>query len=177
MSAPRLAMLLVAASVSLALGAANAPQDKRTLKDLPQRRVEVRKDAPSDSNAGKAMQNYRRFLDLQKTDPALRAEALRRLGDLSLESGELERLETEVGRVDLGGAEAIRLYSLLLRAHPDYPRNDQVLYQLARAYETTGQPEQALATLDQIVRRFPQSREIPEVHLSRRAAVLGDEIP
>ena len=30
MSAPRLAMLLVAASVSLALGAANAPQDKRT---------------------------------------------------------------------------------------------------------------------------------------------------
>ncbi|MBK7114917.1 MAG: tetratricopeptide repeat protein [Proteobacteria bacterium] len=167
MSAPRLAMLLVAASVSLALGAANAPQDKRTLKDLPQRRVEVRKDAPSDSNAGKAMQNYRRFLDLQKTDPALRAEALRRLGDLSLESGELERLETEVGRVDLGGAEAIRLYSLLLRAHPDYPRNDQVLYQLARAYETTGQPEQALATLDQIVRRFPQSREIPEVHFRR----------
>jgi outer membrane protein assembly factor BamD (BamD/ComL family) len=166
-SAPRLAMLLVAASVSLALGAANAPQDKRTLKDLPQRRVEVRKDAPSDSNAGKAMQNYRRFLDLQKTDPALRAEALRRLGDLSLESGELERLETEVGRVDLGGAEAIRLYSLLLRAHPDYPRNDQVLYQLARAYETTGQPEQALATLDQIVRRFPQSREIPEVHFRR----------
>ena len=167
MSAPRFAVFLVAASVSLALCAANAPQDKRTLKDLQTRKVEVRKDAPSDSNAGKAMENYRRFLDLQKTDPALRAEALRRLGDLSLESGELERLETEVGRVDLGGAEAIRLYTLLLKAHPDYPRNDQVLYQLARAYETTGQPEQALATLDQIVRRFPQSREIPEVQFRR----------
>ena len=167
MSAPRLAVLLVAASVSLALGAANAPQDQRTLKDLQQRRIEVRKDAPSASNAGRAMDNYRRFLELQKTDPALRAEALRRLGDLSLESGELERLETEVGRVDLGGAEAIRLYTLLLKAHPDYPRNDQVLYQLARAYETTGQPEQALATLDQIVRRFPQSRELPEVQFRR----------
>jgi len=166
-SAPRFAAFLVAASVSLALGAANAPQDKRTLKDLQQRKVEVRKDAPSDSNAGRAMENYRRFLELQKTDPALRAEALRRLGDLSLESGELERLETEVGRVDLGGAEAIRLYTLLLKAHPDYPRNDQVLYQLARAYETTGQPEQALATLDQVVRRFPQSREIPEVQFRR----------
>jgi tetratricopeptide (TPR) repeat protein len=159
--------LLVAASVSLALGAANAPQDTRTLKDLQQRKVEVRKEAPSESNAGRAMDNYRRFLELQKTDPALRAEALRRLGDLSLESGELERLETEVGRVDLGGAEAIRLYTLLLKAHPDYPRNDQVLYQLARAYETTGQPEQALATLDQVVRRFPQSREIPEVQFRR----------
>ncbi|HMA11337.1 MAG TPA: tetratricopeptide repeat protein [Steroidobacteraceae bacterium] len=167
MRATRIAVLLVGAGVSLALGAANAPQDQRTLKDLQQRRVEVRRDAPSDGNAGKAMENYRRFLELRKTDPALRAEALRRLGDLSLESGELERLETEVGRVDLGGAEAIRLYTLLLRAHPDYPRNDQVLYQLARAYETTGQPEQALATLDQIVRRFPQSREIPEVQFRR----------
>ena len=95
MNGSRLAALLVAASVSLALGAANAPQDARTLKDLQARKVQVRKDAPSDSNAGKAMENYRRFLELQKTDPALRAEALRRLGDLSLESGELERLERE----------------------------------------------------------------------------------
>jgi len=167
MNGSRLAALLVAASVSLALGAANAPQDARTLKDLQARKVQVRKDAPSDSNAGKAMENYRRFLELQKTDPALRAEALRRLGDLSLESGELERLESDVGRVDLGGAEAIRLYTLLLKAHPDYPRNDQVLYQLARAYETTGQPEQSLATLDQIVKRFPKSSQIPEVQFRR----------
>ena len=49
------------------------------------------------------------------------------------------------------GAEAIKLYTTLLKAYPDYPRNDQVLYQLARAYETTGQPDQALATLDRIV--------------------------
>jgi tetratricopeptide (TPR) repeat protein len=139
----------------------------KTLKDLHQRRIEIRKDAPAESNAGKAMENYRRFLELQKTDPALRAEALRRLGDLSLESGELERMENEVTRIDLGGAEAIRLYTLLLKAHPDYPRNDQVLYQLARAYETTGQAEKALVTLDDIVRRFPQSREIGEVHFRR----------
>ena len=38
-------------------------------------------------SAGKAMDNYRRFLELQNADPALRAEALRRLGDLSLEAG------------------------------------------------------------------------------------------
>jgi tetratricopeptide (TPR) repeat protein len=138
-----------------------------TLKDLPKRQVEIRKDPPSDSNSGKAMDNYRKFLELQNTDAALRAEALRRLGDLSLESGELERMETEVTRVDLGGAEAIRLYSMLLQAHPDYARNDQVLYQLARAYETTGQTDKALATLDDIVRRYPASREIVEVHFRR----------
>jgi tetratricopeptide (TPR) repeat protein len=97
----------------------------------------------------------------------MRADALRRLGDLSLESGELERMEAEVTRVDLGGAEAIRLYTTLLAAHPDYPRNDQVLYQLARAYETTGQPELALARLDEIVRRYPAGRDLTEVQFRR----------
>src|SRR5437879_13551587 len=104
------------------------------------------------------MENYRHFLELQNTDPKRRAEALRRLGDLNLDAGEMERLEKEVTAVDLQGAEAIKLYSTLLRAYPDYPRNDQVLYQLARAYETTGQPEQALGTLDRIVQRYPPTR-------------------
>lgn len=153
--------------LTTALPAGAAGKGEATLKDLQKRQVQVRQDAPSDVNAGKAMDNYRRFLELQKTDPALRAEAMRRLGDLSLESGELERMATEVTRVDLGGAEAIRLYTMLLKAYPNYPRNDQVLYQLARAYETTGQPEMALLTLDDIVRRFPASREIAEVHFRR----------
>ncbi|MEO6079373.1 MAG: tetratricopeptide repeat protein [Steroidobacteraceae bacterium] len=169
MKLPRTVLLAAAAVVAIggvAFGATRS-QPAPTLKDLPKRPVEIRKDAPSDNNSGKAMDNYRKFLELQNTDAAMRAEALKRLGDLSLESGELERLETEVTRVDLGGAEAIRLYTLLLQAHPDYPRNDQVLYQLARAYETTGQPDKALATLDEIVRRFPASREIAEVHFRR----------
>ena len=104
------------------------------------------------------MDNYRRFLELQKTDPQLRAEAMRRLGDLNLDAGEVERMEKEVTPSTLQGAEAIKLYSTLLKAYPDYGRNDQVLYQLARAYETTGQPEQALATLDRIVRTIRRAR-------------------
>jgi cellulose synthase operon protein C len=158
---------LVVLSLCAAAPLIFAAETGKTLKDLQKRRVEIHVEAPSQASAGKAMENYRRFLELQKTDPALRAEALRRLGDLSLESGELERMENEVTRVDLGGAEAVRLYTLLLKAHPDYPRNDQVLYQLARAYETTGQADKALATLDVIVRRFPASREIGEVHFRR----------
>ncbi len=160
-------MAAAAVAISSAAFGAARSQPAPTLKDLPRRQVEIRKDAPTDNNAAKAMDNYRKFLELQKTDPALRAEALRRLGDLSLENGELERMETEVTRVDLGGAEAIRLYTLLLKAHPDYPRNDQVLYQLARAYETTGQPDKALATLDDIVRRYPASRDLAELHFRR----------
>src|SRR2546430_11319892 len=56
-------------------------------------------------------ENYRRFLELQNTDPKLRAEALRRLGDLNLDAGEMQRLEQEVTAVDLQGGEAIKLRS------------------------------------------------------------------
>src|SRR5690606_15101323 len=153
----------------LATGFAGAAERKKepTLKDLPKRDVQIRRDPPSDVNAGKAAENYRRFLDLQDADPALRAEALRRLGDLSLDAGELERMDAEISRIDEGGAEAIRLYTQLLAAHPDAPANDRVRYQLARAYETTGQPELALATLDDFVQRYPDSPRIPEVQFRR----------
>jgi tetratricopeptide (TPR) repeat protein len=141
----------------------NAP----TVGDLGSQKIEVHRDAQVPGSAGKAMENYRQFLQLQNADPMLRAEALRRLGDLSLESGELERMSTEVSQIDIAGAEAIRLYTTLLKAYPDYKRNDQVLYQLARGYETTGQTAQALATLDSIIARYPQSREIAEVQFRR----------
>jgi tetratricopeptide (TPR) repeat protein len=151
----------------LGAAAASAADKPKTIKDLQSRPVEVRKDVPVSSNSSKAMDNYRRFLELQKTDPQLRAEALRRLGDLNLEAGELERMEKEVGSIDLQGGEAIQLYTTLLKAYPKYPRNDQVLYQLARAYETTGQPEQALGTLDRIVRGYPGSSQMDEVQFRR----------
>ena len=129
--------------------------------------VQVHPDATVNGSAAKAMQGYSEFLKLQNSDANLRAQALRRLGDLNLESGELERMSNEVSQLDTLGAEAIRLYSILLKAYPDYARNDQVLYQLARAYETTGQSDTALATLDRIVAHYPGAREIAEVQFRR----------
>ena len=166
-----LACLALSLLAPVMAAAADKPRAAATIKDLTQRRVAVRVDGPARGSVSRAMDNYRAFLALQNTDPARRAEALRRLGDLSLESGELERLEDEVTRIDLGGAEAIRLYGVLLKAYPDYERNDQVLYQLARAYETTGQVDKALATLDEIVRRFPARADLGEVQF-RRGEIL-----
>ena len=124
------------------------------------------------------MDNYRRFLELQKTDPQLRAEALRRLGDLNMEAGEGERMAGEASTIDLQGAEAIKLYTSLLKSYPDYPRNDQVLYQLARAYETTGQPEKALTTLDEVMRQLSKiAADGRSAVPPRRAAVLRRGIP
>jgi tetratricopeptide (TPR) repeat protein len=143
----------------------------QTIGDLPAHKVEVHKDTAAPASITSAMENYRRFLQLQNTDPKLRAEAMRRLGDLNLDAGEMQRLEQEVTITDLQGSEAIRLYTTLLKAYPDYARNDQVLYQLARAYETTGQAEPALATLDRIVQRYPGSPQLAEVQF-RRGEIL-----
>ena len=164
------ALVLAACAVGVASGADDA-NNQKTIKDLESHPVQVKKDTKLDSGtsstASKAMENYRRFLDLQKTDPQLRAEAMRRLGDLNLDAGEVERMEKEVSSVDLQGAEAIKLYATLLKAYPNYARNDQVLYQLARAYETTGQPDEALATLDHIVQKYPRTPQLDEVEFRR----------
>lgn len=167
------AALLVAAPPASAQSSSS--QTAPTIGDLTSRRVAVHRDTAASANAARAMENYRRFLELQHTDPKLRAEALRRLGDLNLDAGEMERLEKEVTAVDLQGAEAIKLYTTLLKAYPDYPRNDQVLYQLARAYETTGQPAQALGTLDQIVERYPRSPQLDEVQFRRGELLFSDK--
>jgi len=171
MSRPVAAMMAVALSACASLaGVSPAYADdsnSKTIRDLKSRDVQIHKDSKVDASSSKAMDNYRRFLELQKTDPQLHAEALRRLGDLNLDAGDIERLEKQVGIVDLQSAAAIKLYSTLLKAYPDYGRNDQVLYQLARAYETTGQPEQALATLDHIVQKYPNSPQMDEVQFRR----------
>jgi tetratricopeptide (TPR) repeat protein len=158
---------LLCALASGAVQAAPPAKPAPTIGDLASQSVSVQPSTVPAGGAARAMENYRQFLLLQNTDPKQRAEALRRLGDLNLESGELERMASEVTQLDMQGAEAIRLYATLLKAYPNYPRNDQVLYQLARAYETTGQSDQALATLDGIVARYPQSRDIAEVQFRR----------
>jgi tetratricopeptide (TPR) repeat protein len=169
-SRSRLSWRIAALLCAVALPAAQAAQPGKpapTIGDLNAKSVPVQPNTMPSGGAAKAMENYRQFLNLQNTDPKQRAEALRRLGDLNLESGELERMASEVTQLDMQGAEAIRLYGTLLKAYPNYPRNDQVLYQLARAYETTGQSDQALSTLDMIVVRYPQSRDIAEVQFRR----------
>jgi len=163
--------VLLALLPPLSALAAKTPPPAPTIGDLSSNSVDVSPAPAKSGGAGKAMENYRAFLNMQNADPRLRAEALRRLGDLNLESGELERMANEVTQIDMQGAEAIRLYSTLLKAYPNYPRNDQVLYQLARAYETTGQTTQALATLDGIAARYPQGRDIAEVQF-RRGEIL-----
>ncbi|HEX3843257.1 MAG TPA: tetratricopeptide repeat protein [Steroidobacteraceae bacterium] len=143
------------------------PTRAPTIQDLASHPVQVVPAGAVSASDSTAMASYQRFLALQQTNPKLRAEALRRLGDLNLDAGELQRMQSELSSVDVHGAAAIKLYTTLLSVYPNYEHNDAVLYQLARAYDTTGQPDQALHTLDLIVRRYPRAKDIDEVQFRR----------
>ena len=69
--------------------AAQPAKPAPTVGDLNSQSVPIQPNTMPSGGAAKAMENYRQFLNLQNTDPKQRAEALRRLGDLNLESGEL----------------------------------------------------------------------------------------
>lgn len=71
--------------------------------------------------------------------------------------------------------EAIALYQKLLAKHPHYERNDQVLYQLSRAYDELGMTDEAMGVMRRIARDYPKSRYFDEVqfrigeyHFTRR---------
>src|SRR5579862_8223417 len=161
------------AALLLTAGAATAaPKKPKTIKDLEDAQVDVSADPPKNVDSAKTMQSYKRFLDLNAGDAALREEAMRRLGDLNLESSESERIEHELATNEgLRATEAIHLYTALLKTYPKYERNDAVLYQLARAYELNAQPDKALATLDRLVGSYPSSKYLDEAQF-RRGEIL-----
>ncbi len=156
--------------LTLAMPALNAAgvKESDTIKSLEKKEVQIRPGKVILGSSDLARDNYRAFLDLVSDDPELRAEAMRRLGDLELEATETQQLAENIDALDQGGYNnAVSLYQQLLEAYPDYRRNDTVLYQLARAYETGGRTDEALEVLDELVGKFPDTPLIDEVQFRR----------
>ncbi|MQX51817.1 tetratricopeptide repeat protein [Alcanivorax sediminis] len=63
--------------------------------------------------------------------------------------------------------EAIGLYKQLLEKYPMYERNDQVLYQMTRAYEELGRVDEAIEVMNRIAAEYPNSSYIDEVQFRR----------
>ena len=62
----------------------------------------------------------------------------------------------------VGAMEAIEIYKNLLEKYPLFDRNDQVVYQLSRAYEDTGQVDTAMDTIKLLLSKYPDSRHVDE---------------
>ncbi len=139
-----------------------------TIGSLENREVQVRESQPIADSAELARDNYREFLKLVSDDSQLSVEAMRRLADIELEISESQQLADNIEALENAGYEsAISLYTQLLARYPDYPRNDLVRYQLARAYESAGQPEPALTTLDALIETYPDTELYDEVQFRR----------
>ncbi len=143
-------------------------REEDTIKSLENKQPELRPGKLVLGSSTLARDNYRAFLELISDDPELRSEAMRRLGDLELEATEAEQFAENIDELDFSGYDnAVGLFQELLESYPDYRRNDMVLYQLARAYESGGRTDEALAVLDELVTRFPDTRLIDEVQFRR----------
>ncbi|HEX5046294.1 MAG TPA: tetratricopeptide repeat protein [Gammaproteobacteria bacterium] len=66
-----------------------------------------------------------------------------------------------------GPLEAIAIYKRLLAEYPNYERRDQVVYQMARAYDELGETEQAMEAMQRLVDEFGYSKYADEVQFRR----------
>jgi len=161
-------VFLVAVASMLALPVHAEIKKKDTIKSLEKKTYQLRPGKLIVNSTDKARDNYRSFLDLVSIDPQLRAEAMRRLGDLELEATEAQELVDNVDALNHAGYDgAVSLFHQLLETYPDYRRNDTVLYQLGRAYEVAGKSDEALSTLDELVTRYPNTELIDEIQFRR----------
>ena len=69
-------------------------------------------------------------------------------------------------RLDEYRAESIKAYAQLVRDHPNYKRMDEVLFALAFSLDEMKQPDKAREVYYELIKRFPESRFIPNAYLS-----------
>ena len=168
----RLAVVPVTAMIAAVLLAACSSPFKRaqpeppTLKSLASRQVTVKPDAGVKANEEDAARAYRDFLAAAPREPQ-RQEALRRLGDLEMDLVDSRMATGEATGSSADYKAAIARYQDFLKTYPNDSGNDRVLYQLARAYELSGDLETSLATLDRLVLLYPTTRYRDEAQFRR----------
>jgi outer membrane protein assembly factor BamD (BamD/ComL family) len=154
-SAPLAAPTALAATAPTP-AAASAPMAAPQVETLAQagRKTTARKNAKSVAAAATAPKESGHDFEARATQ----ADAIQAVAPspVAAPDGSPVELQGEAG-------EAIALYQQLLAKHPHYERNDQVLYQLSRAYDELGMTEQAMGVMRRIVNDYPKSRYVDEV--------------
>ncbi|MDQ6684548.1 MAG: tetratricopeptide repeat protein [Pseudomonadota bacterium] len=141
------------------------PDNEATLKVLAKRSTQVDKDITVGAvDEKKAIDAYRKFLDISPSAPQ-RSEAMRRIGDLEMDSADNKSASGSTAAPDYKAA--IARYQDFLKTYPRDPNNDNVLYQLARAQEQSGDLEGGLKTLDRLIAAYPETRVANEVQFRR----------
>lgn len=93
-------------------------------------------------------------------EPEVRIDALNRLNNIRDRSGEDVGFSEE--REAAIYEEVLESYESILAKGSFSGRLDELLYQMAKAHALTGQPEQSIARLKQLVGLYPNSELVPE---------------
>jgi tetratricopeptide (TPR) repeat protein len=151
--------VLIPFVLSTACNTTNEVRDENTLTRLDQVDVAVQ-DEQIDDSLHKAMESYRKYIK-QAPASTVKPEAIHRLADLEVEKS--YRIEGVEAPAEPGAEAAIKHYTRLLAAYPQYDHNDRVLYQLSRAYEEAGDNRNAVKTLERLIARYPDFERMDEV--------------
>ncbi|BES70428.1 tetratricopeptide repeat protein [Marinobacter nanhaiticus D15-8W] len=103
-------------------------------------------------------------------DPARIVQVHHRLADLRFQKAENRMVEQAVDELDI----AVDAYHRLLEKYPERDTNDQVLYQLGKAYEMQGNRDAYLQTLDRLVAEYPDSEFRIEAEFRRGELLFVD---
>jgi len=152
-----------------------------TLKSLENRTVKIQKKNIQASTKEDVREKYRAFLASAPVNHPRYSEVLSRLADLEMEAGDdktfsdreddfleaykaTEALEKKETNGVKNYKNAIKLYQDFLKKNPKDPRNDWILYRLARAYERSGRAKRAQRALSQLIKSYPKSEYIVEAY-------------
>jgi len=153
-----------------------------TLESLEKRKIKVNpQDLPS-ANKEDAEKRYSEFAK-STSDQQLRAVAMERLADIQLESSQTKKYKqadlkeeenrarqrsTAVDDSKLGDyANVAKQYEKLIKRYPNSKDNEKLYYQLARAYDLSGQPTKSLEVLSRLMKEFPENKHAEEVQFRR----------
>ena len=106
---------------------------------------------------------YQEILDLID-DKSLKQQIERRIADVYLLEGEKVLVEGPATAHKSYYNEAIKSYREVLEKYPNSPDNDEVIYQLAKAYDMEGEQEAALQMLTRLTSGYPQFKHNPEAY-------------
>ncbi len=96
-------------------------------------------------------------------DKAIRCKAD---GDKACAEAALAEKKSYLRKQEQFQAEAIGRYKDIFKQFPQYPRLDEVLFFLAQNLYEKGEVKDALKAYEQLIRRFPKSRYIPDSYLA-----------
>ena len=192
-------LILLLAPLLIMAACSQVKNDSETLKSLEHKSVIVEKDTAIEGSREKAKETYQLILE-SPSDQTVQREAMRKLADLSAEEAEVvvsdkfdqidkQRLQiapvvsaTEstlakglaTGSATATGSDsqaAIKLYENLLKNNSNPAKDEDVLYQLAKAYEQNGDYEKTLETLTKFTLRYPRAAYIDEIYF-RKGEIL-----